>query len=199
MVESICKNCTKTALQSKSLACFLAKRDAALAAALQRKSSGGIIHVITAKIVTNENVSRTYLVIISARMVLRCCRSGFPVQKSKTEQTRNSFWRGAENLLEGASLGTFSSHHLFCTPPPKLFFPEDFGADHPFRITQNKSQGITFTITAPPPQSEILRVRELQLNTVAPCNRSQELQIQKSLKTVTSLNKEARLLTFHSS
>ena len=40
-----------------------------MAATLQRKSSGGIIFVITTKIITKENVARNSFVIISARMV----------------------------------------------------------------------------------------------------------------------------------
>ena len=40
-----------------------------VAATLQRKCSGGIICVIITKIITKINVSRSYFVIISARMV----------------------------------------------------------------------------------------------------------------------------------
>ena len=40
-----------------------------MAAALQRKSSGGIIFVIITKIITKEIVPRNYFVIISVRMV----------------------------------------------------------------------------------------------------------------------------------
>ena len=61
---------TKESLyKANSLACFVAKRDTPVAATSQRKSSGGIIFVITTKIITKENVPRNYFVIISARMV----------------------------------------------------------------------------------------------------------------------------------
>ena len=63
--------------------CSLANRDKPVAATLQRKCSGGIDFVILTMIITKENVSKTYFVITSARMVLHCffvnyCASSAP-------------------------------------------------------------------------------------------------------------------------
>ena len=59
--------------KTKSMACFLAKRDTPVAATLQRKSFGGIIFVIITEKITKIIVSGNYFVVISARMVGTSC------------------------------------------------------------------------------------------------------------------------------
>ena len=68
--QSLCK--------ANSFACSLANRDKPVAATLRRKCSGGIIFVITIKIITKVIVPRNYFVIISARMVFGSGRGFLP-------------------------------------------------------------------------------------------------------------------------
>ena len=81
---------TKQSLyKANSLACFLAKRDTAVAATLQRKSFGGILFVIITKKITKIIVPRNYFVIILARMVPPGTK---PIHAGKSEVSKRG-WR----------------------------------------------------------------------------------------------------------
>ena len=72
MAQSILQNITKQSLyRANSFACSLANRDKPVAAALQRRCTGGINCLTITKTITKIIVPRNYLVIISARMVHR--------------------------------------------------------------------------------------------------------------------------------
>ena len=64
------KSTKQSLYKANTFACSLANRAKPVAAAVQRKCSGGILFVIITKIITKRDAPKNYFVIIMVRMVM---------------------------------------------------------------------------------------------------------------------------------